>query len=89
MIAVERQDDGAFQYHPAVENKSASRYTAVRLIQDGFPEVAGNKQRTERTSAKAVALTRIRFLAGRGFQRNARIRKKRGRERRKEGMLDL
>ena len=43
VIATERQD-GAFLYHIAVENKSASRYTAVRLIQDGFPEVAGNEK---------------------------------------------
>lgn len=41
MISAERQE-GAFLYHLAVENKSASRYTAVRLIQDGFPEVSGN-----------------------------------------------
>jgi hypothetical protein len=32
---------GAFRYHLAVENNSASRYTAVRLIQDAFPEVVG------------------------------------------------
>jgi len=41
VIARERRD-GAFLYHLAVENKSASRYTAVRLIQGVFTEVAGN-----------------------------------------------
>lgn len=41
VISTERRD-GAFLYHLAVENKSASRYTAVSLIQGAFPEVAGN-----------------------------------------------
>lgn len=41
VIAVEGQD-GAFRYHLAVENTSASRYTALRLIQEAFPEVVGN-----------------------------------------------
>lgn len=41
VISVERQD-GAVLYHLAIENKGASRYTAVRLIKNGFPEVAGN-----------------------------------------------
>nr|XP_009603329.1 uncharacterized protein LOC104098328 [Nicotiana tomentosiformis] len=42
IVIAREMRDGAFLYHLAVENKSASRYRVVRLIQGVFTKVAGN-----------------------------------------------